>query len=651
MRDEVARAAAIRALEIAKSAKAQKGERGDRGEKGDPGDIKVVNHPVPGPQGERGVQGLKGDKGERGLQGQHGLKGDTGAQGPQGLKGDTGDKGDKGTPGKNGALGERGFMGPPGPQGDLGPMPKHEKKGLMLRFESEPGVWGKWFTMPTGGGGGGRDDKLTDRQAELVALAEFYKTRSTNANKYIKTDGTTLSWDTLNGSDIDLSTPPTIGNTTPSTGTFTTLIGGGSSANYGQLTGGATTKAVEFQTLGSDSNIALVLDSKGTGAIDLAAGSSGVNISNGGTVTAITRTNSGGANYTTVPSVTVSAPITAGGVQATASVTMFVGSATVSAGGSGYAVGNVLTIVGGTSSTTATLTVATLSGSAVATVTISNSGVYTVLPSNPVSVTGGAGTGATFTLAWSVGTIVVDTAGSGYVEQPTVTFSSGSATAYATVGSIPTIRTLASAISFATPSSEVFRIVDANPTAQNYVSLESSGSGVAFRSAGASASGTIVFVTKSTGSINFCTNTSATTLQMSVSNTTSAVNYVQVTGATTTNRPRIDFTGSDTNVGGAFVAKGSGAFLFASDANASTIQFFISRTGSATNYLQVTGGATGSAPVLSAQGSSDTDVDITFTPKGAGAVRFGTYTGTILTPTGFITIKDSGGTSRRLLVG
>ena len=200
MRDEVARAAAIRALEIAKSAKAQKGERGDRGEKGDPGDIKVVNHPVPGPQGERGPQGLKGEKGERGLQGQHGLKGDTGAQGPQGLKGDTGDKGDKGAPGKNGMMGERGFMGPPGPQGELGPMPKHEKKGLMLRFESEPGVWGKWFTMPTGGGGGGgRDDKLFDRQAQLVEVGDLVKLKTSNTNKVIGSDGTNLVWTTING--------------------------------------------------------------------------------------------------------------------------------------------------------------------------------------------------------------------------------------------------------------------------------------------------------------------------------------------------------------------------------------------------------------------------------------------------------------------
>ena len=199
MRDEVARAAAIRALEIAKSAKAQKGERG---EKGDPGEIKLVNQPVPGPQGERGIQGPQGIQGIKGNVGNVGAEGPQGPQGPQGqqgLQGLKGDKGDKGPLGKTGAMGERGFMGPPGPQGELGPMPKHEKKGLMLRFESEPGVWGKWFTMPTGGGGGGRDDKLFDRQAQLVEVGDLVKLKTSNANKVIGSDGTNLAWTTIYG--------------------------------------------------------------------------------------------------------------------------------------------------------------------------------------------------------------------------------------------------------------------------------------------------------------------------------------------------------------------------------------------------------------------------------------------------------------------
>jgi hypothetical protein len=348
-------------------------------------------------------------------------------------------------------------------------------------------------------------------------------TQTGNANKYLKTDGSALSWDALNGSDIDLSTPPTIGNTTPNTGTFTTLIGGGGSANYGQLTGGATTKAVEFQTLGSDSNIALVLDSKGTGAIDLAAGSSGVNISNGGTVTAITRT-AGGTGYTVAPTVTISAPTTSGGVQATATCT----------------------VTAGVVNTAFTIT----------------------------------------------------DAGSGYVEQPTITFtpvSGGSgATAYATVGSGTIIRGLGTTTSFYTPSGELLRLNDLLQSTPAYTQLEGTSTALNYRAQGAQA-----------------------------------------------------------GIGFNFVSKGTiaNAFAFSTGSSIGTYQFIVAHTTSAVNYVQVTGATTASKVVaISAQGS-DTDVTLSLSPKGAGTIRFGTHTAGVLTPTGYITITDSGGTSRRLLVG
>ena len=53
---------------------------------------------------------------------------------------------------------------------------------------------------------------------------------------------------------------------------------------------------------------------------------------------------------------------------------------------------------------------------------------------------------------------------------------------------------------------------------------------------------------------------------------------------------------------------------------------------------------------MSAQGS-DTNIDIALTPKGTGVLAFGTYTAGILAQAGYITIKDAGGTTRRLLVG
>jgi len=66
-------------------------------------------------------------------------------------------------------------------------------------------------------------------------------------------------------------------------------------------------------------------------------------------------------------------------------------------GGTGYAVANVLTVQGGTG-TAATLTVATVSGGVITSVTITTRGSYTANPTNPVSVSGGAGSNATFNL-------------------------------------------------------------------------------------------------------------------------------------------------------------------------------------------------------------------------------------------------------------
>jgi hypothetical protein len=77
-------------------------------------------------------------------------------------------------------------------------------------------------------------------------------------------------------------------------------------------------------------------------------------------------------------------------------------------GGTGYAVGNVLTVSGGTFSTAATATVASVtSGGVIDTVTVTNAGNYTAAPNNPALVTGGAGTGASLVLKFSVYTNTV----------------------------------------------------------------------------------------------------------------------------------------------------------------------------------------------------------------------------------------------------
>jgi hypothetical protein len=357
-----------------------------------------------------------------------------------------------------------------------------------------------------------------------------------------------------------------------------------SATNYIAVAPSVAGSAPVLSAQGTDTNISQVFQSKGTGAIDLAAGSSGINISNGGTVTALTRT-AGGTGYTSSPTVAISAPTTAGGVQATATVA-------VSAG-------------------------------AITTFTITN-------------------------------------AGSGYVEQPTVSFSGGGgsgASAYATVGSGTTVRGLggsgnsAQSISFVTPSGESFRVATATTpgTSANFLQAASgaTGNGPWLTSQGSDSNVWMTLGTKGTGNIQFVTNLG--TEQLRVSHTASAVNYVQVTGATTTNTPLISAQGSDTNIGLRLQSKGSFGISYLNSSGGLLGAITHSTTTASTNYISLQAVQTGNAPAVASSGS-DTNIDLTLTPKGTGNVRFGTYTGTISAITGYIEIKDSGGTVRRLAV-
>jgi len=365
----------------------------------------------------------------------------------------------------------------------------------------------------------------------------------------------------------------TIGGTTPAAGSFTTLIGGAGSANYEQITGGSAGNVVQFQTLGTDANISVAFQPKGTGAVDLAAGSKGVNISNGGTVTAITGT-AIGSGYTTIPSVVITAPTTAGGVQATATAAMLQNVTALNNGGTGYSVGDILIFTGGTFSSAITVTVNTVSSGVITSFTIGNSGTYTVLPSNPISTTvsPAGGTGATFNVtAWSVrtGNFTITAAGSGYVEQPTVTFSGGGgsgAAAYASVGSASSIKFIGGSLDFVTPSGTALNITDGNLSTGGYVSF---------------------------------TNNSST----------NAINRA---------------LGSGGSIGISWLSKGSGSHNFATNNAAGTQQMVISHTASAVNYVQVTGGTAGNPPVISAQGATTPDLDLTLTPKGAGRINITT---------------------------
>lgn len=75
-------------------------------------------------------------------------------------------------------------------------------------------------------------------------------------------------------------------------------------------------------------------------------------------------------------------------------------SSAIDAAGTGYQVGDTLTISGGTETTAAQIGVTAVSGGEVTAYKVLIPGVYSVVPSNPVSVTGGHGTGFELTATW-----------------------------------------------------------------------------------------------------------------------------------------------------------------------------------------------------------------------------------------------------------
>jgi hypothetical protein len=154
-----------------------------------------------------------------------------------------------------------------------------------------------------------------------------------------------------------------------------------------------------------------------------------------GFVSDIVLTNQG-SGYTTSPTVSITG---GGGSSAAANARLGINGLfpTIASGGTGYTVGDTLTIVGGTSTTTATVSVTSVSGGVVTAVSVGNQGVYSVAPSNPVSTTGGTGTGCTLTLDWNIVIVNITNVGTGYTSAPTVAFSTGAATAVAYVDPTP----------------------------------------------------------------------------------------------------------------------------------------------------------------------------------------------------------------------
>jgi hypothetical protein len=123
-------------------------------------------------------------------------------------------------------------------------------------------------------------------------------------------------------------------------------------------------------------------------------------------------------------------------------------------------------------------------------------------------------------------------------------------------------------------------------------------------------------------------------------------NYLKASSAATTFAPAIRAQGSDSNISLGLDAKGSGGVSMTSDF-ARTIAKFNAGT-SAVNYPEFSATTAGNAVDMSAKGS-DTNIDLQFTPKGTGVVKFGTWTSNAdAAVNGYVTIKDAAGNTRKL---
>ena len=205
------------------------------------------------------------------------------------------------------------------------------------------------------------------------------------------------------------------------------------------------------------------------------------------------------------------------------------------------------------------------------------------------------------------------------------------------------------AIGSTTPAAGSFTTLRGGAGSANYGQLTGGATtkAIQFQSLGSDTNVGINLVTKGTGSIALQTGATTAT-QFQVIDFAGATNYIQVNGGLNGGAARLSVSGTgstefqQSSLGVAAIKFFSRAF--------GAEQFRVADTGSAVNNLQVTGAVTTATPALSAIGS-DTNINLALTPKGTGTVQFGTYTASVLTPTGYITITDAGGTTRRLLVG
>lgn len=141
-----------------------------------------------------------------------------------------------------------------------------------------------------------------------------------------------------------------------------------------------------------------------------------------------------GGSFPSLPALTIGAPPS--GVTATATVTTMgvVGVENINTRGtSGFAVNDIMTLSGGTFATAARVKIIAVEAGLPVDFVVQTTGSYTVLPTSPVTLTGGSGSGTiTITPNWTILTVTVGAAGSGYAVYPPPLVTSATATRYRT---------------------------------------------------------------------------------------------------------------------------------------------------------------------------------------------------------------------------
>lgn len=141
-----------------------------------------------------------------------------------------------------------------------------------------------------------------------------------------------------------------------------------------------------------------------------------------------------GGSFPSLPTLTIDSPPS--GVTATATVTTM-GVVSVeninTRGTSGFAVNDIMTLSSGTFTTAAQVKIIAVEAGLPVDFVVQTTGSYTVLPTSPVTLTGGSGSGTiTITPNWTILTVTSGTAGSGYAVYPPPLVTSATATKYRT---------------------------------------------------------------------------------------------------------------------------------------------------------------------------------------------------------------------------